>query len=98
MKQIIKLLAFVYTFIFFNSCREVIKLDLNTGAPQYVIEGVLTDQSKPSSVKITKTLSFYDTSTPDTALVSGAFVTISDNAGVTDTLNEKQKGIYLTKN
>ena len=80
--------------LFLASCEKEIILDLNNSVPQLVIEGNISDASGPYIVKLTKTVDFYDSNIYPP--VSGAFVVISDNSGVIDTLTEETSGIYQT--
>lgn len=73
---------------------EIIDLDLNSAPVQYVIEGCVTDEAKPYSVRITQSVSFDQPN--DFPAVHGALVIISDNAGQMDTLLEKSSGWYET--
>jgi hypothetical protein len=79
--------------ILFGSCQKVINIDLKNKDATIVIEGTVTDSPTiPHTVKITKSVNFSaDNVFP---AVSGANVTISDNAGNTVTLNETSPGIY----
>lgn len=81
--------------IVLSSCEKVIDIDLNSTDPQYVIEGYITNEARPAQVRITKTVNFSETNNFPT--VSGATVTIKDDAGNTETLQEVQSGIYETK-
>ncbi len=78
----------------FSSCQKVIQIDLNSASPKIVIEGVVTDSLGPYRVMITKSGSYFNQ--PFIPPVEGAFVTISDDQGIVDTLSEEQPGIYLT--
>jgi hypothetical protein len=92
MRKILFLLASLVTF---SSCQKEIEIDLNSTNPQYVVEGIITDQVEKYSVKITKTVNFSD---PNTfPAIRGARVTIADNAGNTETLTETSAGIYQTQ-
>lgn len=77
-----------------TACRKVIHVDLNSASPKYVIEAAITDAPGPYQVKITQTRNFSDNNT--FAGVSGAQVTISDNAGNTSLLTEAAPGYYHT--
>jgi Domain of unknown function (DUF4249) len=79
----------------FSNCQDVIDLDLDKVDPQLVIEANLTDQPGKQQVRITKTVPF-DQSNVFPA-VSGAFVTIGDNTGLLDTLQQTAPGVYETK-
>jgi hypothetical protein len=97
-------LLFKYLFLYFTpalllvSCNkeEVIQLDLSNAPVQYVIEGSVTDEIRPYSVRITQTVNFDQAN--DFPGVHGALVIISDNAGQKDTLVEKSSGCYETQN
>jgi hypothetical protein len=77
-----------------SGCQKVIRLDLQTAATQYVIEGSVTNQPGPYTVKISKSKNFSgDNNFPK---VSGALVVITDNNDFSDTLNESSPGTYNT--
>jgi hypothetical protein len=73
---------------------EVIELHLSNAPAQYVIEGWVTDESKPFTVRISKSVNFDQTN--NFPAVGGALVVISDDTGQMDTLLEKQPGWYET--
>ncbi len=77
-----------------SSCQKVINIDLNSAAPEIVIEGGISDQPGPYTVSLTKTVNFSDVNTFPP--VQGAVVTISDNAGNSEILTEATPGIYKT--
>ena len=75
------------------SCQKVINIDLKDQDPVVMIEGVVTDSpSTPHTVKITKSVNFSEDNV--FPAVTGAYVTISDNAGNSVTLNESSPGVY----
>lgn len=74
------------------SCQKIIKVDLNSSAPKVVIEGSINDQPGPHFVKVSQTVNFDQTNV--FPAVTGAIVTISDDAGNTETLTEANPGIY----
>jgi len=76
------------------ACQKVINVDLNVAAPRIVIEALINDKRGPYSVSITKSGSYFNQ--PDLPTVSGAEVTITDNTGTIDTLQEATPGIYIT--
>ena len=76
-------------------CQKVINIDLNSASPAIVIVGNINDQPGPYTVTLNQTVNFSDPNSFPT--VSGAFVTIADNAGTTDTLTETLPGTYHTK-
>ena len=85
----------IIAILVLSSCRKVIEIDLNTSNPQYVIEGEMTSENRPSQVKITKTANFSDSN--NFPAVTGAIVTISDDANNSETLTETKSGVYETK-
>ncbi|WP_158871926.1 DUF4249 domain-containing protein [Maribellus comscasis] len=84
----------VAILIIFSSCEKVIDLNLDSVSPQIAIQGNIYDQPGPYSVKISKTVDFYESSIYPP--VAGALVIISDDHGVVDTLVEKSPGEYIT--
>ncbi|GGZ25819.1 hypothetical protein GCM10007049_17980 [Echinicola pacifica] len=76
------------------SCEEVIELDLDNADPEIVIEGTLTDQAGPYTVKLSESVGFYDDNV--FPAVSGAVVRISDDNGYANLLEEVEPGIYQT--
>lgn len=90
------ILPFVAPAFLLFSCNkeEVIQLDLSSAPVEYVIEGIVTDEVRPYSVRITQTVGFDQPN--DFPAVQQALVVISDNAGQTDTLIEKSPGWYET--
>jgi hypothetical protein len=78
--------------IVFTSCEKVIDVDLKNAEPKIVIEGIVDNSGRPASVKITKTVSFSNTTTAPN--ISGAIVSMSDNVGNNYTLAETATGVY----
>ncbi|MBT1696090.1 DUF4249 family protein [Fulvivirgaceae bacterium PWU4] len=76
------------------ACEIPITIDLNSSDPKIVIVGSIADVSGGHTVKITKTVNFDEANEFPT--VSGALVTISDDAGNAETLTETSPGIYST--
>ncbi len=77
-----------------SSCQKVIDINLNSAAPVIIIEGNISNQPGPYTVQLSKTVNFSEANTfPQ---VTGASVTIADNAGNSDILTETSPGIYKT--
>lgn len=76
-------------------CEKDIELDLNTSAPQLVINGNITNTAGPYTVQISKSQSVYDTN--QYLPISDAIVVVSDNTGVKDTLIQTTLGKYSTQ-
>jgi len=76
-------------------CEDVIEVDLKNAGPQLVVEGYLSDQAGNSFFLITRSTDFYNPQFPE--MVSGAFITISDDGGNVDTMFESPDyaGLYI---
>lgn len=85
------LFAVIFSSLLF-ACETPIEIDLNSSDPKIVIVGSISDGSGGHTVKLTRTVNFDESNEFPT--VSGALVTISDDAGNTETLNETSPGIY----
>jgi hypothetical protein len=94
MKYFIYIIVLYISLLTFSSCEEVIVLDLNDAEPRLIIEGFLTDQAGPYTIKISKSAKFYDDNT--FPLQSGASVVITDDNGNEDVLTEVSTGVYQT--
>jgi Domain of unknown function (DUF4249) len=78
----------------FAACQKVINLPLTEATGKYVIEGNVTDLPGTDSVTISQVGSV--TANYSFVGVGHATVTISDNAGNIETLQEAQPGVYKT--
>ncbi len=76
------------------SCEQIIDLDYKSNQSGIVIEGNITNAPGPYVVKITQSIDLKDTGAYPT--VDDAIVTISDDAGNSETLTPQGKGIYHT--
>lgn len=95
MKNSIHLSILLFAAGLFASCERVIDINLNSAAPKYVIEGVITNQQDVAAkVLISQTKNFDENNTFPP--VTGAVVTITDNGGTPVTLAEKSDGSYQT--
>jgi len=95
MKKSNLILAVVVSIFFLlPSCEKVIDLNLNTSASDIVIQGNVYDYAGPYTVSISKTVDFTQTNVFPP--VTNAVVTISDNAGNSETLIQKTEGKYVT--
>lgn len=72
--------------LFTTACQTVIDLDLQDAAPRLTIEGQLTDDGQPATVRLIRSVPY--TAASSFPGVSGAFLTLRDNAGGLDTLRE----------
>lgn len=89
MKRFLPLLALVF---FFSSCEDVIELDIDQGPVRLVVDGMITDEAGPYSVRLTNTNSFTDESS--VPVVQDALVIIKSSMGEFDTLSYTENGIY----
>jgi hypothetical protein len=89
-----KYISIILATFFLASCEKEIDIDLDNSIPQIVIEGNISDEPGPYTVKLSKTVNFYDANSFPP--VSGALVIISDDEGVIDTLTETSAGLYET--
>ncbi len=86
----------LFTVIIATSCTKVIDLKLRNDTNKLVIEGNITNISSPQYIKLSQNVSF--TNANNYPAVSGAKVTISDQAGNSYTLTEKPAGTYVLNN
>jgi|TARA_R100000479_G_scaffold165038_1_gene104154 hypothetical protein len=79
----------------FNSCEEVVDVDLNEGKPKLVIDAEITknieNDSSVARVKLSTTVPFFDN---EINLVNDATVTITDENGTVFTIENTSEGIY----
>jgi hypothetical protein len=94
LKPNIILLVIISTSILL-ACEEIISIDLNTASPRLTVTAIVTDQTGPYFVNLSKTESFFN-SNDSFPKVQNAVVTISDDAGNSDILSETVPGTYRT--
>jgi Domain of unknown function (DUF4249) len=85
-------IAFLSMVIFFSSCQKVIDVDIKNVEPKYVVEAVITDQLDSSKVLISSTKNVSENN--DFPGISGAVVTVTDDAGIVTTFTEDSAGYY----
>jgi hypothetical protein len=77
-----------------TGCEKVVNLDLKTSTAQLVIEGNLVDDNMPCQVSLNRSTNYTDANT--FSAVSGANITLADDAGGLETLRETPTpGQYL---
>jgi len=96
MKHILKIVLLLIIGISFISCEKVIDLKLNEENQKVIIEAIVNKDSTAHYVKITKTISFDESTSYPT--VDNAIVTLSDNAGTSETLSFVGNGLYKSIN
>jgi hypothetical protein len=75
-----------------TSCEETIDLDLDQVREHMVIEGIVSDKPLVSGVRLSFSKSIYTTSAAKST--DGAVVTLSDDSGNNEVLQEVQPGNY----
>lgn len=75
-----------------TGCEKVVNLALKTSPSQLVIEGTLVDDGRPGQVRVSRSVPYTETNTFPP--VSGAVVTLADDAGGLETLREASPGQY----
>lgn len=94
MKNKLNIVVVLTSIFFFISCTKEIDLDLNTSDPQVVIEGNVTNNIGNSSIKISKSVNFDESN--EFPKVENAIVTLTDNMGNSEILNETNPGYYTS--
>ena len=79
--------------IFFSNCIEPFNASFDKYENLLVIDGIITDEAGPYTVKITRSSS---TENIEYNYVHSAVVIISDNEGNSETLTEIESGVYST--
>ena len=82
-------------WVVLSSCEDVVDVKLEKGEPLLVVDGWITDQPGPYTVRLKTTAPYFNNSA--TPAVIGATVTIQDNEGHTDILEETAPGVYATQ-
>ncbi|MFM7488533.1 MAG: DUF4249 family protein, partial [Cytophagales bacterium] len=90
-----KLLVRASIFILLNGCVERIYFDLPEDQLQIVVEGMISDNPGPYSVKVSKGFSL-EADTSSVTPMSGLSITLSDDVGNKEAFVEQEPGIYLT--
>ena len=92
MKNIIALL----TLCFLAGCIKPFDQEVDEGAKKLVVNGLITNEPGPYTVKINKTTSYGGHFTDVDRSVVGALVSVSDELGNTEQLKEKREGEFVT--
>jgi hypothetical protein len=87
--------AFILFSVVLESCQEVVTVDLNKADPHIVIEGIISDQPGPYTVKVSKTGNYFEPSLYFPP-VTGARIIVTDDKGQRDTLKEADQGTYYS--
>lgn len=79
----------------FMACTDNITVDVAGGTTQLSVDGELTDQPGPYTIKLAETVSAFGSTTPPP--VTNATVTLTDDTGAGETLRETTPGVYQTQ-
>lgn len=77
------------------SCTDVVNVDLPDPVPQLAVDGTITDQPGPYTVRLTQTGPYF--TKDELPPVRGAVLVLTDNEGARDTLREVAPGEYRTR-
>lgn len=91
-KNIFSLVVLLFAVVFFSSCEDVIDVELEKGEEALVVEGWLTTKPGPHYVNLSKTAPYLGT--PEYTAVTQAVITLTDDAGNSETLKEVAAGKY----
>jgi hypothetical protein len=94
MKRFLKIILMGFLALAGISCTKVLDIKIDSQADRVVIEGLITNQVAPFTVKLSKTLALADSNTYPK--INNAFVSIGDDAGHLDTLQFIANGLYET--
>jgi len=84
-----------FTLLALYSCQEEITLNLNEAEPKIVIEAEITDEIVPHTIRISHTINYDEPN--NFAGISNATVVVSDDNGVSETLDMDSAGYYSVK-
>jgi hypothetical protein len=92
----ITIITLLSLFSFLTSCEKEVILNLEDSGEKFVIEGIITNNSNIQTIKINKSVQFYDSNNYPT--VSNAVVKVSENGKTPITFTETSSGIYQATN
>jgi len=93
MKKIYKITTILFlSILFFNSCNDIIELDLKNTEPRIVIEANLNMSDSTFVVNITKSNGFYDET--EYEKIKDAKIILKNSNGTTYTIPEIEDGKY----
>ncbi|MCD6598753.1 MAG: DUF4249 domain-containing protein, partial [Bacteroidales bacterium] len=74
------------------SCEDIIDIPLNDSEPRLVIEGVVTNLEGPYTVRISKSVDYYEPGVYP--VVNDAHVELGDGTGFIEVLEGNEEGLY----
>lgn len=88
---------FLFLLLFSESCVEKLEVPVIYNSPALVVDGSISDQPGPYTVKLYLSAALYD-DLDDVDYVAGAEVSILEGSGNIENLLEVSKGVYQTHN
>ena len=89
---------FLLGFLIISSCIDRINIAIpDSYTSQLVVDGVITDESGPYTIRLTKSIRTEKFLLFSQEPVTSAKVTITDNAGNSELLMEMESGVYETR-
>ncbi|MBX7051845.1 MAG: DUF4249 domain-containing protein [Flavobacteriales bacterium] len=76
------LFSSLVSLLLLSSCTEVIDIELNEAERRYVVEGAVVEGTDSAYVLLTKTTSFFDTTSPETENDAQVYLTMPDGSEV----------------
>ncbi len=92
--KITHLITIFFVVLGLTSCEDVIDVKLEEGETQLAVDGWITDQPGPYTIRLTTTAPYFNNTT--TPRVKGATVTLTDSEGNSEILKESEPGMYVT--
>ena len=91
----LKKLTYIIGLFLLWGCTEVIVLDIEQVPPVYIVEGIVLNRNQHHTVRISKSIGFYDDG--PTPAASGAVVSVRDNEGNEYLYSESDSaGLYIS--
>lgn len=87
--------SWVVLFPLWLSCVDKVDLDLPANELPYIVDGIITDQPGPDTVKLTKAYPADGTVYPRVG-IEGARMAVTDDTGLIDSLIDIGNGYYVT--
>lgn len=83
-----------FAILVLSSCQKVIDVAIKDADKKYVVEGVVTDQPGTARILLSKTKNISDDN--NFPGISGALVTVTDDAGIVTIFPETATGVYTS--
>lgn len=95
MKKLVKIVSLISLVAIITGCIEPYEPNIETYESVYVVDGEINNLSGPYTVSISQS---FEYSEQDPEMVSGATVSIIDDLGNRESLEEISSGVYQTSN